>query len=134
MSDTLDLARLEKLLAEAAPGPWFAPEDQAVCTKASIADGGNVVCLEPERVMAASLARWPENRTLIVAMHAALPHLLKHISELESVLRPFARAERIHFVCGPGPVQMVLTYAENAAETATLTALDNARHVLGEKA
>jgi len=78
------VARLRELLETATPGEWFAPDDSGICTKANIADGGNVVCLEPEHVMAASLARWPENRAFIIAAHNHLPALLAQSDALKA--------------------------------------------------
>lgn len=52
-------------------GPWFIA-DGGVCASDCPADGANVICLEPEAPMKASLAKWPENARLI----AAAPELL----------------------------------------------------------
>lgn len=57
------------------PGPWHIAEG-GVCAVVCPEDGANVICLEPERVMAASLAKWPENARLI----AAAPDLLEALA------------------------------------------------------
>jgi len=77
MPDTLDLGRLEKLLAEATPGPWTCdgPSDNVIVWGAKI---DTRVCFMTSDGKAA------QNATLIVAAVNALPHLLSRISELES--------------------------------------------------
>jgi len=57
------------------PGPWFVAEG-GVCTRAAIE--GNVICLEPEMPMRASLENWPANARLI----AALPELVEALRNL----------------------------------------------------
>lgn len=67
------------------PAPWHIA-DGGICSVECPEDGSNVICLEPEHMMKASLARWPDNAALIVravnshealvdALEKALPRL-----------------------------------------------------------
>ena len=76
MADTLDLARLEKLLAEQA---WAADWPHNITPPSGPAQK---LCCEAVR---------------------ALPHLLSRISELESALRPFAEAVNFYDDCEEHP-------------------------------
>ncbi len=111
MPDTLDLGRLEKLLAEATPGPWHLCQHlkSLECDQACSC-GYRGVIYGPEHDVAMAICqpghepaprgqegtepgRYPRaieiaNMHLLVAAVNALPYLLSRISELESALRP----------------------------------------------
>jgi len=62
------------------PGPWSVWEGGVVVHDHNIE--GNVICLEPEHMMKASLASWPDNANLI----AAAPSLYDALSGALSAL------------------------------------------------
>lgn len=88
MSDTLDLARLEKLLGEATPGPWedkFAHWGKAdVVTFTGCEDSKSLINGRPYREVVPYID--PTDAELIALARSALPHLLSRVSELESAL------------------------------------------------
>jgi len=84
-----DPAALRALVEKATKGEWRL-YDGAVCSP-DCGDEGNVVCMEPERVMTASLAKWDDNAAFIIAAKNVLPALLDEraadkarIAELEA--------------------------------------------------
>lgn len=132
MADTLDLARLEKLLAEATrdagrpivlqTGPYPYSEADAPAwpydSAVSDEDGDRVASF-----IDASFA------ALAVAAVNALPHLLSRISEFESALRPFSEACTISNHDDESDIDDTL-----AALKIKWKHLRQARNVLGEKA
>jgi hypothetical protein len=139
MSDTLDLARLEKLLAEATPGPWVRCNLANITTKIDkngCRDGkGNTWPVEYK------CYRGPVDDELATSAVNALPHLLSRISELESALRPFAENPTIEeIVKGQVPNDWAEASVERRIEMmgerkrANDAAILTARNVLGEKA
>ena len=141
MPDTLDLGRLEKLLAEATPGPWTCdgPSDNVIVWGAKI---DTRVCFMTSDGKAA------QNATLIVAAVNALPHLLSRISELESALRGVkaeaidiakASAKRCAYKGNNPYIAACLKHRRSDARRIAreIEAIDldtQARNVLGEKA
>lgn len=61
--DELDTGKLRALIAKATPGEWFVANGGVGARQ--VLDNGNVVCLEPENMMAASLDKWPANAAYI---------------------------------------------------------------------
>lgn len=77
----------------AVEGPWFVAEG-GVCMVNCPEDGSNVICCEPERLMKASLARWPERAHAISALPELLTAGMKLLSLFDE-LRSTTIAERI---------------------------------------
>lgn len=74
------------MTTEHTPGPWFIAEG-GVCAANCPADGSNVICLEPEAAMAASLAKWDDNASLI----AAAPELVGALEEAAGWFEQYAK-------------------------------------------
>ena len=64
------------------PGPWTVWDGGVVAREAG---EGNVICLQPENPMKASLENWPANARLI----AAAPDLYEALEAAEEFLAPF---------------------------------------------
>jgi hypothetical protein len=84
MISEADLNELRRRLEAAQPGPWFLDDGGEWITADDSRDQGDVVCECPQD-SALSRAHWPENAALIVAMHAALPSLIRSIEALQAI-------------------------------------------------
>jgi len=145
MPDTLNLARLEKLLAEATPGPWLVSPVEAWV---EIPGEDAPICAMLWPTDLRSEGETYANAGLIALARTALPHLLSRISELESALRGVkaeaidiakASAKRCAYKGNNPYIAACLKHRRSDARRIAreIEAIDldtQARNVLGEKA